>query len=74
MSTLSSSTSSSSSSVLSSLPSLSYTDEIIRGQKRTYDVFYTTQRLQLPEAPEAYVYIIINRIIKIIIRIYGIYR
>lgn len=28
-------------------------EEILRGQKRTYDVFYNTQRLQLPEAPEA---------------------
>jgi hypothetical protein len=27
-------------------------DEVNRVMKRTYDVFYATQRLQLPEAPE----------------------
>ncbi len=27
-------------------------DEVNRDVKRTYDLFYSTQRLQIPEAPE----------------------
>jgi hypothetical protein len=39
--------------ILAALPDPApLSEEVKRGQKRTLDVFYATQRLQLPEFPE----------------------